>query len=130
MKPDTQKTTKAVREAPAASEYPLDALKARAHAFKAAQTKGDTERMEALAREAREESNRADSSALHGELISKPHTVELTTEGWQIKDNVKGTIKANCYAEKRWAEEQAEVWNKDGRVVTQRIDDAEGQGRR
>jgi len=54
---------------------------------------------------------------------TKPrYTVELTTEGWQIKDNAKGTIRADVYPSKREAEDVVGMFDS--------IDEAEGQGRR
>lgn len=35
------------------------------------------------------------------------YTVELTTEGWQIKDNVENRIGGDAYGSKRLAEEEA-----------------------
>lgn len=39
---------------------------------------------------------------------TKPrYTVELTTEGWQIKDNATGTILAEVWSTKAQAQERA-----------------------
>lgn len=50
------------------------------------------------------------------------YTVELTTEGWQIKDSVRGIYGANTYGHKDDAQEMADICNQ--------VDAAEGQGRR
>lgn len=44
---------------------------------------------------------------------TKPrYTVELTTEGWQIKDNPQDLIKAEVYGSRHKAQCIAEAWNK------------------
>lgn len=43
------------------------------------------------------------------------YTVELTTEGWQIKDNVRGVFEASAYGSKRAAKEECRLANKDSR---------------
>jgi hypothetical protein len=46
---------------------------------------------------------------------TKPrYTVELTTEGWQIKDNVKGTLLADVFAGKMRATERASYYELHG----------------
>jgi hypothetical protein len=43
---------------------------------------------------------------------TKPrYTVELTTEGWQIKDNERGFILADVYKSKGNAETYVRIWN-------------------
>jgi hypothetical protein len=43
---------------------------------------------------------------------TKPrYTVELTTEGWQIKDNVRGTITADVFQSAEKAAEYAKAWS-------------------
>jgi len=96
MKPDTQKTTKGVKEAPAASEgvcphcggTGLDPVKAFHDRYEPCDKCGDTE--------------------------TKPrYTIELTTEGWQIKDNKYGTYLADVFGNSHAAELEAhklETW--------------------
>lgn len=44
---------------------------------------------------------------------TKPrYTVELTTEGWQIKDNVRGIYGANAYGNKDDAQGIADTCNR------------------
>lgn len=58
----------------------------------------------------------SDYLVFQGKLPAQPrYTVELTTEGWQIKDNVVGIIEASAYGSKRAAEEECEAANKDSR---------------
>jgi hypothetical protein len=112
MKPDTQKTTKAVREAPAASEKVL--------------CDGKGELWEIRRAPVTEDLYRAHIGVCPGcEHCQPRYTVELTTEGWQIKDNVKDHILIDQYASKAHAVHQAETLNR-----FERIDSAEGQGRR
>lgn len=57
---------------------------------------------------------------------TKPrYTVELTTEGWQIKDNVKGTIRASVYGRRDFAEEGCRILE-----AGDSVDAATGQGHR
>jgi hypothetical protein len=45
--------------------------------------------------------------------IKRRYTVELTTEGWQIKDNVEGTFLADVFGNSHAAELEAhklETW--------------------
>lgn len=89
---DTQKTTKAVREAPTASQKPPWWP-----------TKAQKERADKACREAMEERG----------IKPKPrYTVELTTEGWQIKDNLTGEIGASAYGAEKSAWKEADYLSK------------------
>jgi len=58
---------------------------------------------------------------------TKPrYTVELTTEGWQIKDNATGQIKADVYSDKLSANVACEAFEE----IESKIDAAKGQRRR
>jgi hypothetical protein len=52
-------------------------------------------------------------SQLDAKLAStKPrYTVELTTEGWQIKDNERGVILADVFSDRLTAENKAIRWS-------------------
>lgn len=95
MKPDTQKTTKAVREAPTASESKRADSSAFADGLAHAKAK-------------------ALPGTWGGEVVSVSprYTVELTTEGWQIKDNPQDLIKVDTYGTKFKAQCIADAWNK------------------
>lgn len=56
-----------------------------------------------------------------GPRQSPRYTVELTTEGWQIKDNVRGFTLADVYNSQSNAETYAGIWNDH--------DKDEGEGR-
>lgn len=119
MKPDTQKTTKAVREATTASRGrieveledgpPCAACGAiGAHYCTGGQPQGPI--------------------YVGVRKSSKPrYTVELTTEGWQIKDNEHGTFLSDVFGSKEAAHfEGAVPLNREHDA----LDAAEGQGRR
>lgn len=89
--PDHQKTTKAVRKAPTASQRPPWWP-----------TKAQKERADKACREAMQERG----------IQPKPrYTVELTTEGWQIKDNVRSYILAHAFGSKRDTQVEAQSLN-------------------
>jgi DnaJ-class molecular chaperone len=112
---DTQKTTDGVREAPVASQAYMPChncngtgreLVSVLHPERGYEPCGD-----------------CDATGKIPEAKDEPrYTVELTTEGWQIKDNVTGTISADVFGSKRYAVGRAAARNY--------LDDAEGQGRR
>ena len=58
------------------------------------------------------------------------YIVELTTDGWQIKDSETGQFKADMFAN-GWAarEEAAELNYRLKREREKKLDAAEGQGR-
>lgn len=118
---DTQKTTKGVREAPAASQSTFDFL---ATLTVVAQSP----------EEAKQQANDAISDANEfmdigctlsgaigpydpdggGELQAPDqprYTVELTTEGWQIKDNERDVILVDVFSDRLTAENKAVRWS-------------------
>lgn len=112
----TQKTTKAVREAPTASQRKiweqeqLTAMRSpeviRHVAFLAAGAIHNQADHEEIAREI------IDYLTTPQIKEREPrYTVELTTEGWQIKDNVEDRIGGDVYGSKRLAKEEAEAAN-------------------
>lgn len=55
---------------------------------------------------------RALEETLNPMTESKPrYTVELTTEGWQIKDNLTGEIGASAYGSEGGAQQEADYFN-------------------
>lgn len=51
-----------------------------------------------------------------GKVKTRPrYTVELTTEGWQIKDNERGVLLADVYGSEWGADGEAHELNRQGR---------------
>lgn len=93
----TQKTTKGVREAPTAPEA--------VSYLRIALDYAERKQWQAAAANAHEAAKYAAIAEKLEKFAPKPrYTVELTTEGWQIKDNVKGTIGAEVFAARSGAE--------------------------
>jgi hypothetical protein len=56
------------------------------------------------------------------EPVHEPrYTVELTTEGWQIKDNEQGTIRADVYSDKLSAEVACEALEEEASWTAQTL---------
>lgn len=99
---DTQKTTKSVREAPTASE-----------AIPICFTEEEIEFLLGYERPLVKVAD-INSKLREGLEHLEPgprYTVELTTEGWQIKDNVEGVITASTFGDREKAEREAQAWS-------------------
>jgi hypothetical protein len=55
------------------------------------------------------------SAADTGAEVRPRYTVELTTEGWQIKDNEQGVLLADAYGSEWLADSEAHELNREGR---------------
>lgn len=111
---DTQKTTKGAREAATASQEDFKAW--------AVTPEGQTAIINELERRGMTPQEILTKMEEKRAETEPRYTVELTTEGWQIKDNISDQIFPDVWGTKIYAKQAAQRMNV--------ADTAEGQGRR